>query len=270
MPELPEVETIKRTLSPLICGRVIQRLEIRLAKILRSDPELFQKSLPGQKIKALSRRGKLLIIHLTQNALLFHFRMTGNLIYLVPSASEPRYTHLLFYLDQGIRLAYTDLRQFGWIELVKEKDLSHHRILAKLGPEPFELNEKEFFALLRTRNRGLKAFLLDQEMIAGLGNIYTDEALFRAGLHPKRKTSSLSFEEAGRLLRVIKEVLEEAIRERGSSVRNYVDGQGQRGNFQRQHLVYRKRGEPCPRCGQEIAYQKIAGRGTYFCPGCQK
>ncbi len=270
MPELPEVETIRRTLSPLICGRVIKELEIRLAKILRPGPEVFQKSLPGQKIKALSRRGKILIVYLTQNVLLFHFRMTGNLVCLSPQAPEPRYTHLLFYLDQDLRLAYTDLRQFGWIELSKEEDLSHHRILSKLGPEPFELSEKDFFSLLQARNRGLKAFLLDQEMIAGLGNIYTDEALFRAGLHPKRKTSSLSFEEAGRLLSVIKEVLEEAIRERGSSVRNYVDGRGQRGNFQRQHLVYRKKGEPCPRCGEKIVYQKIAGRGTYFCPNCQK
>ncbi len=270
MPELPEIETVKRTLTPLICGRIIQKLEIRLAKILRPEPKVFQKSLPGQRIKALSRRGKILIIHLTQNVLLFHFRMTGNLVCLFPRDPEPRYTHLLFYLDQGLRLAYTDLRQFGWIELIKEEDLSHHWIWSKLGPEPFELNEKEFFSLLRARKRGLKAFLLDQEMIAGLGNIYTDEALFRAGLHPKRKTSSLSFEEARQLLSVIKKVLEEAIRERGSSVRNYVDGRGQRGNFQRQHLVYRKKGKPCPRCGQEIVYQKIAGRGTYFCPGCQK
>jgi len=268
MPELPEVETIRRTLAKHLPGRKIEEVEIRLPKLVSPEPERFQALLRGQSFSSFERRGKLLMIHLQGLVLLVHFRLTGQLIYAPQPQEEPPYTHLVFQLDQG-RLFYADLRQFGWLELIPEAALASHPFLRRLGPEPLELPFEDFYRLLQRRRR-LKALLLDQEVIAGLGNIYVDETLFRAGLHPERQAHTLSEAEARKLWQVIQDVLQEAIRTRGSSVRNYVDGEGVEGTFQEQHLVYNKRQAPCPKCGQPIAYAKIAGRGTYFCPRCQR
>ncbi len=269
MPELPEVETIKRTLSRNITGQKIKACEIRLAKLVRPEPEIFSDLVKDKKILGLKRRGKFLLFHLSQDLfLLFHFRLTGQLIY-TQNGPEPPYTHLRFDLENG-KLFYADLRQFGTIEALRKDELLHHPSLLKLGREPFDLTAEEFYSLLKGRRRKLKALLLDQSVIAGLGNIYVDETLFRAGLHPAREASSLSFKEASNLHQIICEVLQEAIATGGSSVRNYVDGEGKNGRFQEQHLVYGKRGKPCPRCGTLISYTTIASRGTHFCPVCQR
>ncbi len=269
MPELPEVETIKRTLSQKLSGQKIKACEVRLAKLVRPKPEIFIDMVHDKTILDLKRRGKFLLLQLSQGlVLLFHFRLTGQLIYS-RNGPEPPYTHLRFDLENG-KLFYADLRQFGSIEVLKEEKLLHHPSLVKLGSEPFDLTPEEFYSLLKGRRRKLKALLLDQSLIAGLGNIYVDETLFRAGLHPARKASSLSFEDASRLHRIICKVLKEAIATGGSSVRNYVDGEGKTGRFQERHLVYGKKGRPCPRCGAPISYTTIAGRGTHFCPHCQK
>ncbi len=267
MPELPEVETIRRTLAQHLPGRRICEVEIRLPKLVSPEPERFQHLLRGQRFSSFARRGKLLLAHLSDWVLLVHFRLTGQLIYLPKFTHEPRFTHLVFTLDQGY-LFYADLRQFGGLELVAEKDLVNHPFLKKLGPEPLDLDFQRFYKLLQRRRR-LKALLLDQEVLAGLGNIYVDESLFRAGLHPERLASSLDRKEAQKLWQVIRQVLLKAIETGGSSVRNYVDGEGREGTFQNHHLVYNKKGEPCPRCAHPILYTKIAGRGTYFCPQCQ-
>ncbi len=269
MPELPEVETIRRTLSRHLPGKKIEELEVRLPKLLRPDEKTFGERVIGRTFGRPQRRGKILLLPLDGLVLLVHFRLTGQLVFLEGDLPEPPYTHLLFFLD-GARLAYADLRQFGWLEVVREKDLFSHPALSSLGPEPFSLPPEEFYQRLRRHRRKLKALLLDQYFMAGLGNIYVDESLFRAGLHPERPAQSLSFEEAARLLEVIKEVLNRAIETGGSSVRNYVDGEGQEGRFQEEHLVYGRRERPCLRCGTPIAYQRVAGRGTYFCPRCQR
>lgn len=269
MPELPEVETIRRTLASKISGQRIRDVAVRLPKLVSPEPGAFAALLKGRLIRELRRRGKLLILHLDLDlALLVHFRMTGQLVYLPADKEEPRYTHLVFTLDRG-RLAYADLRQFGWLEIVKEQELANHPVLCRIGPDPFEMDEEAFLTLL-CRPRALKALLLDQALISGLGNIYVDESLFRAGLHPKRSAFTLSSAEGRRLFRVIRKVLEEAIVLRGSSVRNYVDGEGVAGTFQTRHRVYQRRGEPCLVCGTPISYTKVASRGTYFCPRCQK
>ena len=268
MPELPEVETIRRTLSPLVLGRRIEALEVGLPKLLLPDPQTFRRLVLKREISSLERKGKYLILKLSpSNAIIVHFKLTGQLVYLPDGASPPRYTHLRLVLDKGV-LAYADLRQFGRLEAVK--DLEDHPQLNALGPEPFFLDEEGFWALLKEKRRPIKALLLDQKVIAGLGNIYVDESLFRAGIHPRRPAYELSFPEAACLLETIKAVLEEAIATGGSSVRNYVDGEGRSGRFQERHQVYGRRGKPCPRCGTPIAYTTLSNRGTHFCPNCQK
>ncbi len=270
MPELPEVETIKRTLARNLPGRRIEDCEIRLAKLVSPSPKEFSSVLRGLIFQGLERRGKFLLLHLSRGfSLLCHFRLTGQLIYLPNGGPEPPHTHLCFKLDHGT-LFYADLRQFGKLELLKTEALSTHPSLLKLGPEPFEISPLAFFQILKRSRRKIKALLLDQTLLAGLGNIYVDESLFRAGIHPAREASSLSFEESKRLHEIICRTLKEAIATGGSSVRNYVDGEGKSGAFQERHLVYGKRGTPCPRCGALITYTTIASRGTHFCPICQK
>ncbi len=269
MPELPEVETIRRTLARCLPGKKIEDVEVRLPKLVRPDVATFVENARGRVFGEPQRKGKVLILPLGESSLLVHFRLTGQLVFLSPESSEPAYTHLVFALN-GARLAYADLRQFGWLEIVRNEDLAEHPSLVSLGPEPFDLEAEEFYVMLTSRRRRLKALLLDQQFLAGLGNIYVDESLFRARLHPEREAATLSFEEARRLLRVVQDVLREAIATGGSSVRNYVDGEGREGRFQERHLVYQHRERPCPRCKTPIVYKQVAGRGTYFCPRCQR
>ncbi len=270
MPELPEVETIKNSLRPHLVRRKILRLEIGLEKLLLPNAKNFKSQIEGKTILELERRGKYLIWHLSgERAVVTHFRLTGQLVYLRDGEPAPPYTHLRFLLDKGA-LVYADLRQFGRLEILAEEDLNTHPKLKALGPEPFEIDEKTFEALLKGRKRLIKALLLDQTIIAGLGNIYVDEALFRAGILPTRPARAVTPEEASRLLKIIREILREAIACGGSSVRNYVDGEGREGHFQEKHLVYGRRGKPCPRCGTPIAYLTVAQRGTHFCPRCQR
>ncbi len=268
MPELPEVETIKRTLTPKLLGRRIKGVEIRLEKLVQPRPEAFAAQIRERRIESLGRRGKVLLLKLSgDQGLLVHFRLTGQLVFLEPGQPEPPHTHILFTLDQG-QLAYADLRQFGRLELWPWSRLPEHPFLRRLGPEPLDMDLETFRQLLK-RSRRLKDLLLDQGVLAGLGNIYVDESLFCAGLSPLRKAATLGPEESLRLWRCIKDILSEALALRGSSVRNYVDGAGESGRFQERHKVYQRRDQPCPRCGAPIAYARVAGRGTYFCPRCQ-
>ncbi|MBA2848474.1 bifunctional DNA-formamidopyrimidine glycosylase/DNA-(apurinic or apyrimidinic site) lyase [Thermosulfuriphilus ammonigenes] len=266
MPELPEVETVVRDLKPRLTGRRISGLKVLLPKLLRQKPAEFNRII-GHKILGLSRRGKLILIHLSGDlTLIVHLKLTGRLVH---GKNQPDHTHVIFEFDNGSRLFYADLRQFGFLDLVPTSRLKTHQALASLGPEPFDISEEEFLSILSRSRRKIKALLLDQNLIAGLGNIYTDEALFRAGIHPERPANTLTAEEARRLLEAIRQVLKEAISARGSSVRNYVDGQGRAGSFQSRHQVYHQQGKPCPRCGTPIVRKIVAGRGTHFCPYCQ-
>ncbi|MBE3588179.1 MAG: bifunctional DNA-formamidopyrimidine glycosylase/DNA-(apurinic or apyrimidinic site) lyase [Thermoanaerobacteraceae bacterium] len=274
MPELPEVETIKRTLAPKLPGLTICRAEILLPKIIQTpSPEEFRRQVAGETVRSVDRRGKYLLINLSDGLVLaVHLRMTGRLVYSGEEAPVPRYTHLILHLDNGHRLYFADMRQFGRLWLVPESGLPAISGLAWLGVEPLSpaFTPDHLAEKLRGRHTRLKPLLLDQTFIAGLGNIYADEALHQAGLHPLREAGSLSAAEVETLYRAIREVLEEGVKCRGTTVRDYVDGTGRAGTFQNKLKVYRKSGQPCPRCGQTIARLKIGGRSTCFCPGCQK
>jgi len=274
MPELPEVETVKRTLEKKIKGLTITGVDIAMPKIIRDTaPEDFKKIVTGRMILRLARRGKYLLVYLSgENVLVIHLRMTGRLTYTEASQPVPRHTHLIFGLNDGYQLRFNDVRQFGRVILATNKTFSQIKGLKDLGPEPLEKNFTRDFLrreLKRKRTR-IKPLLLDQTFIAGLGNIYVDESLYRARIHPERLACSLSPREIANLYHSICEVLGEGIENRGTSFRDYVDGDGRAGNFQELLRVYNREGEKCPRCGTTIARMKVGGRSSYYCPTCQK
>lgn len=281
MPELPEVETIRRTLEPLLADRTIAGAELYLAKALRGcTPEAWPCLVTGRKIARLERRGKHLIMVLAKPgnheeaplALVFHLRMTGQLIHGPGGRPRERHTTAVLTLDDGTELHFIDTRKFGVMNLIPYGRWDEVSSMSRLGPEPFSpsFTLTYFQNTLRRRKGKIKAVLLDQSVVAGLGNIYTDEALYRARIHPERMASSLDFEEVRRLYQAIKEVLQEGIAYRGTSVRDYADGLGQPGSFQERLAVYGRAKQACPSCGQPLARTVVAGRGTYFCPVCQR
>lgn len=273
MPELPEVETISQSLRESISGLAVERVEIFHPQVIAApEPQNFCRLIAGQKILGICRRGKYLLLNLSgELVLVVHLRMTGQLLYTTPGEPLARHTHVIFFLSNGAQLRYTDTRRFGRLWLLPRNSLQDHTGLAGLGVEPLSAQFspaylKEALAGRRTR---LKTLLLDQRLVAGLGNIYADEALHRAGLHPLRPAHTLTPEEVNALYTAIKEVLQEGIAARGTTVRNYLDGKGRTGTFQEKLRVYRRQGQPCPRCGKPIARLVLGGRSSYFCPGCQ-
>ena len=276
MPELPEVETLVRGLRPQIIGRRI--VAVRLGKTdFIHDPAALERDLPGSRIASVERYGKFLLLQLTghngaggswsRGCLVVHLGMTGRL--LARPAEEPPapHTHVLFALDDGRELRYTDIRRFGRLALVSEGELPG--FLARLGLDPLEATEEEFCRRMASRRAMIKALLLDQRVLRGVGNIYADESLWRACIHPARHAARLRTDQLTRLYRAVRDVLRAAIRSRGSSVSNYVDAEGQPGEYQRRHRVYRREGKPCYRCGTRIRRITVAGRSSYFCPCCQ-
>lgn len=272
MPELPEVETIVRDLRGRLVGRRIERVEVVLPKVVAAPaPEEFVRLVAGRRITGIGRRGKYLLVNLDGGwVLVLHLRMTGQLVYTIDPEPFPKHTHLMLYLDRGL-LRFTDLRQFGRVRLVPEDELDRVPGLRELGVEPLgpKFTEADFVARLRRSRRMIKPLLLDQTFLAGLGNIYTDEALHRAGIHPERDASGLADGEARALYHAIREVLAEGINFRGTSVQHYVDGAGQPGRFQDILRVYGKQGVPCPACGTPVQRIRCGGRGTHYCPHCQ-
>lgn len=273
MPELPEVETIVRDLGTRLTGLVVERAEVLLPKVVAApSPAEFARLIKGREILGLSRRGKYILVELSPAwALILHLRMTGQLVYR-PASSEPRpkHTHLVLHLDQGL-LRFTDLRQFGRVWLVPAREVRRVPGLPELGVEPLgaEFVAEDFVRRLARSRRMIKPLLLDQTFLAGLGNIYTDEALHRAGIHPERPAAGLDAREARTLYRVIREVLAEGVDYRGTSVQHYVDGAGRQGRFQENLRVYGKKGVPCPACGTPVQRIRCGGRGTHLCPDCQ-
>jgi formamidopyrimidine-DNA glycosylase len=260
MPELPEVETIVRGLAPLLAGRRILAAEFRCARVLRGDPG----RIVGKTIHAVRRHGKYIVIDFTDasTSLGIHLGMTGKLL-IDPELGA--HSHAIITLDRGA-LVYDDIRQFGRIEL---SDQFAAR-LDRLGPDPLSLDTQTFVASLRARHAMVKPLLLNQSFLRGMGNIYTDEALHRAGIHPRTVCTRLTRERAARLHRAIREVLLESIETGGSSVSDYVDSAGRRGSFQLRHRIYGREGKPCPVCATPIRRILVAQRGTHFCPKCQK
>ena len=251
-----------RTLRPAIVGRRILNAEFGQLRVLRGLPEDTAQALAGQKVLSIDRHGKFIAIRLERGCLVVHLGMTGKLLVGV---ERTKWTHAIFTLDDGVML-FDDPRQFGRIEYGAELP---ERVTA-LGPEPLEVSEEEFARRLKERKSPVKAVLLNQAVVRGVGNIYADEALFRAGVKPMRVAASLSKDRVAKIYRAMREVLTEAIESRGSSVSNYVDAEGRKGSFQDSHRVYQRTGEPCVTCGQPIKRIVLAQRGTHYCPNCQK
>ena len=263
MPELPEVETVVRSVAPHLLGRTIRHVELTSHRVTRSG-NLLQTAelLTGATIQQVRRRGKQIFVDLDRGSLYVHLGMTGKLLW---NASRGKYTHAVFEFDEGT-LVYDDVRQFGRVEFFA----SVPAILERVGPDALQVDFEEFFRRLKQRRVKIKSLLLNQSFVGGIGNIYADEALFAAGIHPKATATRISRMRAQKLHGHILEVLKLAIQHRGSSISDYVDGAGARGEFQQLHNVYGKSGEPCPRCGTPIRRIVLGQRGTHYCPRCQR
>ena len=266
MPELPEVETIKNELLPWIVGQSFTKVTIFDTELVPdSSAEEFRRKLIGQTIQSLERRGKYLIFNLTNQTLVMHFRMTG--VLLVNPKGTDRYARAAFRFSNGTRVVFSDLRRFGVMRLVENIDA----VVGKLGPEPLSesFTPKILAKLLKKHHIPIKAALIDQNLIAGIGNMYADEALFAARIYPLRKADTLSAQEIQSLYRSIREVLCSAIGNKGASVDTYVRPDGQIGTAHFNFQVAHRGGEPCPACRIPIERILVRNRGTYFCPKCQ-
>jgi formamidopyrimidine-DNA glycosylase len=271
VPELPEVETIRRQLAPLVEGRVIERLEISDPRwCLPLPPDAVVDAVAGRRVERLGRRGKYLVWELEDEAfLLMHLRMTGTLLYDPPPQTP--YERVRWTLDDGHELRFCDPRRFGTGELALGEAARAAFFDARLGVEPLdgELTGEALRRLARGRRAPVKAFLLDQRRIAGVGNIYADESLFRARIHPLRPAGSLTRVQCDALAQAVREALHAGLAAGGASIDDFRHADGVKGAFQDEFLVHLRRGEPCPRCGTPVVKFVAAGRGTYACERCQ-
>ncbi|MHB8159898.1 MAG: bifunctional DNA-formamidopyrimidine glycosylase/DNA-(apurinic or apyrimidinic site) lyase [Thermoleophilia bacterium] len=273
MPELPEVETIRRQLEPAITGRKIVKVDVQDSLVTAPEsPDSFIKGLRGQTIAAVKRRGKYLLLELdSRDTLVIHLRMTGRLTQTrLPLAGDDM-KHLRFIIgfSENECLAFHDTRRFGKAFILSRRGSDDY--WKKLGPEPLgnSFNARYLKRVVCNRKGPIKSLLLNQSQIAGIGNIYADESLFLAGIHPLRPAGDLADEEIKKLSRAIKETLKRAIKLEGSSIDSYRDSLGERGRFQETFRVHRRQGEPCPSCKSSVEKIRVGGRGTYFCPKCQ-
>ncbi|WP_199425613.1 DNA-formamidopyrimidine glycosylase [Thermaerobacillus caldiproteolyticus] len=274
MPELPEVETIRRTLIPLTVGKTIQDVKVFWPNIIKhpSNVTQFIEILKGQTIQQIGRRGKFLKFFFDEHVLVSHLRMEGRYLLQTTEVSLDPHTHVIFQFTDGTELRYRDVRKFGTMHVFKKGEEEQQSPLLNLGPEPFSqsFTPGVLADKLQKTNRKIKTVLLDQAVVVGLGNIYVDEALFRARIHPERPASSLTTEEIERLHHEIVATLQEAVEKGGSTVRSYVNTQGETGMFQLQLFVYGRKGEPCKQCGHPIQKIVVSGRGTHYCERCQQ
>jgi formamidopyrimidine-DNA glycosylase len=281
MPELPEVETVARGLRRTIAGRRI--ISVRLGKTdFIDDPAALEQHLPGRQIEAVERYGKFMLLRLSPvnssglspsngdadpAALLVHLGMTGQIAPNPAAQPAEKHTHAFFVLDDDRELRYTDARRFGRLAYLQAESLAEE--LRAFGADPLEISRAEFVKQTRTRRARIKSLLLDQGFLRGVGNIYADESLWRAKIHPARIGATLKKEQAATLHRVLQEILRKAIVLRGSSISDFLDAEGQPGEYQRHHRAYGREGEGCYRCGALIRRAIVAGRSSYFCPKCQ-
>jgi len=277
MPELPEVETIVRGLRACLPGRRVEEVVVTQPAILRTPLAQFADTLTGARITAVTRHGKHVLLELSRRSRagarawwIVHLGMTGQFICARDGQNHPPHTHAWFPLEGGDVLRYTDVRRFGRMEATSEGAGGIPAVLAALGPDPLEIDAADFAARLRARDARVKALLLDQRFLRGMGNIYADETLFRAQVHPAAAGRRLSRARALRLWAAMREVLAEAIERGGSSISDYVDAGGRPGSFQDLHRVYGRTGEPCVTCGARVRRSIVAGRGSAWCPRCQK
>ena len=291
MPELPEVETIRRGLESRVEKLEILGIEASGCRIFQIDPAELASALEGKSFTALERLGKFLIFRLKEKALVIHLGMTGQLTLRQPKVADAagfvrhpvtglqrvrqhapdRHTHFQIHFENGSSLLYRDIRMFGKVYLLSPAEAARDRFFARLGLEPFseEYQLQAFLARFGGRTLAVKSLLLDQRFVAGVGNIYADEALFQASIHPLRRVTTLRLYERKRLFGTIKDVLEKGIHFGGTSIRDYINSDGETGSFQEELLVYGRRGEDCFLCGSEIEKIVVSQRGTHFCPVCQ-
>jgi formamidopyrimidine-DNA glycosylase len=258
MPELPEVETVVRTLAPHLRGRRIVAALFSSRFVTPGNRKMLARRLTDRTIQSIQRRGKFIVMQLDEGTLTVHLGMTGRLLL---DAAPTKHTYGIFTLDNG-SLIYTDPRQFG--RILWNHDLSH------LGPEPLAIELDEFQARMKARKTGIKALLMNQTFLAGMGNIYVDETLFAARVHPLAQASRLSGPRVAAIHRHMREILGAAIQLKGSSISDYVDARGERGGFQLEHQAYGREGKPCPVCGTPIRKTTVVQRGTHYCPRCQR
>lgn len=286
MPELPEVETIVNDLKEKIINKKIIKIDIRLQKIIKNKPNIFRSVLLHKAFSQIIRRGKYIFfqINSSEKYLMIHLRMTGQLIYqkgnkLIAGGHSDRkntlnlpnkQTHLIIYFQDGAQLFYNDQRQFGVVKIIDE--IEFNLIDARQGVEPLskDFTFKQFEKIIQNKKKNIKAFLLDQRLVTGIGNIYADEVLFDAGVNPHRKTNDLNQNERKKIYLSIKKIIKKAIKYRGTTFNDYRDAQGNQGNFLNKLKVYGRDGEKCLRCGNVILKTRLAGRGTRYCEKCQK
>lgn len=277
MPELPEVESVRLGLEHYILDKTIQSVEVYWPRIIVTEQDLttWQDNLRGQTIHSIARRGKYLVIHLDQGYLVSHLRMEGKYFYYpadqIP-ADKDKHTHVVITFTDGSQLHYHDVRKFGRMEWVVGQSVTDYFADKGLGPEPLsdQFVVKAFHERLQGTRRAIKTALLAQDIVVGLGNIYVDEALYRAGILPMRSANQLSLEEVSALHQAIMDVLSAAIDAGGSTVRTYHNSMGQDGTYQEQLQVYGRQGRPCYHCGNLIEKIQFQGRGTHYCPTCQQ
>lgn len=288
MPELPEVETVRRGLGEHIVGQKIIGVKRLWAKTLEAKPVDIKKNIVGHKIKGLRRRGKVLIVDLDDGySLLFHLKMTGQIILdmaddgrfsgghptkSMESKLPDRSTRVIFKLSDGLKLFFNDQRKFGWVKLVPTDAVDRDKLLARLGPEPLEaaFDAGEFVAAVKRRKAPIKAVLLDQNTVAGVGNIYADEALHKAKIHPATAANRISKDKLKVLRQAIIYVIEDSLKYGGTTFTNYVNHLGKKGDYLKHARVFRREGELCPVCGTAVKKIRVVGRGTHICPNCQK
>jgi formamidopyrimidine-DNA glycosylase len=267
MPELPEVETIARGLHERVAGDVIESVWIgSKPEPLKSSAKEIVKVLEGARINQVKRVGKHIVLDLAKSGeWIVHLGMTGQMLVATPESDLAKHTHLVAKLSSGRELRFIDPRRFGRLSVHKPENA-----FAAQGGEPLGVSEEEFIKLFKGRKTPIKSALLNQKLLSGVGNIYADESLFRAGIRPRRRASTVTRDRLGKLYKAMRDVLNEAIKAGGSSVSDYVDADGEEGFFQLQHRVYMRTGEPCYTCKTAIKRVVIAGRSSHYCPDCQK
>ncbi len=262
LPELPEVETVIRSIAPHIVGGTIERAHCSSTRVTRGGLAQTASALTGSAIRGVRRRGKQILIDLNHGILYVHLGMTGKLLW---NQQPGKYTRAIFELDKGT-LIYDDIRQFGRVEFFETLP----KVLERVGPDALSIGFDEFYARLTQHGGKIKPLLLNQSFVGGVGNIYADELLFAAKIHPRALASRISQTRAKEMHKYLLEVLQLAIQHRGSSISDYVDAAGERGAFQQLHNVYGREGKPCPRCGATIRRIVLGQRGTHYCPRCQR
>lgn len=270
MPELPEVETTRRGIAPAVTGHVVRGVLVRDRRLRWPVPPGLSRDLPGATINKVRRRAKYLLLETDRGTVIIHLGMSGSLRVVAADSPPSAYDHVDIVLDDGMCLRLRDPRRFGAV-LWTRGDPMDHRLLARLGPEPLDpaLDANTLRARLKGRRRAIRDTLLDSHVIAGIGNIYANEALFRAGIDPRRAAGRIGRERCGRLLDALRAVLTDAIRAGGSSLRDFRRADGNPGYFQLSLQVYGRAGEPCPVCGTPIRRQVLGARSLYYCPSCQ-